>query len=180
MALAFVGLVPHAGFATPFTVSSTAAWQNTGVFVNAGDLLGITATGSIRFDSAGRTADPNGDPDGDSILGLINYLVPSVQPHTLVGRIGTSGDLTDLSGFLVGSSFSQVVGSSGHLFLAFNDGFVRADRSGLDSGGVGDNDGSFLATITVTPSAVPEPATVVLMMIAGVGLAARRRGCVRT
>jgi pimeloyl-ACP methyl ester carboxylesterase len=48
------------------------------------------------------------------------------------------------------------------LFLGFNDGFVTCDRSGLDGGGVGDNNGSFSATITIT-SNPPVPVPVVLV-----------------
>ena len=64
-------------------VSGTTGWTNTGIAINAGDLLQITASGSIRFESAGRQADPDGQPDGDLILSSGN-VVPSVVNHTLV------------------------------------------------------------------------------------------------
>lgn len=154
-------LIPAGGFAFPlesladgtsisFTVSSTTDWQDTGLEVQAGDTVEITATGSVRFDSAGRMADPDGQPDGDLIVGSMGALVPDEPSHTLVGRIGSSGSLTDLSGFLVGSDYLGTASESGKLFLGFNDIFVKPDRSGLDSGGVGDNSGSFSTEITIT------------------------------
>ncbi len=139
---------PTVATTTTFSVSSNIGWQDTGLDVVAGDLLEITASSSIRFDSAGRMADPDGQPDGDAVP-CSNGLVPAVFCHTLVGRIGSSGSLADLSGFLVGSSFSQITTGSGRLFLGFNDGFVKTDRSGLDSGGVGDNSGSYTAQIGI-------------------------------
>lgn len=122
-------------------------WIDTGLTISAGNTLQISASGSIQFDTAGRTVDPNGNPDGDPPGS--NTLVPTVASHTLVARIGSSGSLIDLSGFLVGSQFNQVVGTSGKLFLGFNDGYVKQDRSGLDVGGVGDNSGSYSANITI-------------------------------
>jgi len=72
-----------------------------------------------------------------------------------VGRIGSS-DLTDFTtGFFVGSNFNEVATETGRLFLGYNDGFVRPDRSGLDSGAVGDNSGSFIAEIAIAPGAQP-------------------------
>jgi len=157
-------------------VSGTTGWTNTGIAINAGDLLQITASGSIRFDSAGRQADPDGQPDGDLILSSGN-VVPSVVNHTLVGRIGSSGSLADLSGFLVGSNFSQIVTNSGTLFLGFNDTFVNACRTGLDAGGVGDNSGSFTADVTVSEVEISEPGMLAIfgLGLAGIGCARRKR-----
>jgi uncharacterized protein YjdB len=122
-------------------------WINTGLTVLAGDTLQITATGEIQFDSAGRTADPSGRPDGDPPGN--NTLVPFVGSHTLVGRIGSTGSLFDQTGFFVGSSYNRVMRTSGELFLGFNDGYVRSDRRGLDPGGVGDNSGAYSVFIAI-------------------------------
>ncbi len=137
------------------TVSSQEAWQDTGVDVNAGETISISASGVITFDSAGHTSTPDGlltfatvNPDG-----TCNYLLcgPTIPTHSLVSRIGSSS-LTDFTtGFFVGSNFSAPAPTSGRLFLGFNDGFVKPDRTGLDSGAVQDNSGSFSATITTKP-----------------------------
>ena len=142
-------LFPFSDIAT-VSVSSRSAWQDTGVAVATGDLLEIIASGSVRWDTAGHKSDPDGLPDS-GLTSCSNSVVPGAPKHTLVGRIGASGSLAvDPTDFLVGSSFSQTATQSGNLFMAFNDCFVLADRSGLDSGGVGDNSGAYQAKILVT------------------------------
>ncbi|MGB5925584.1 MAG: hypothetical protein WBH01_05760 [Dehalococcoidia bacterium] len=176
-------LIPMGGFSFPLasladttltglTVSSKTAWQDTGIDVQAGDTVQIAATGYIQFDSAGHMADPDGQPDGDLGTGSMSSLVPGAPQHTLVGRIGSSGSLTDLSGFLVGSDYSETASESGRLFLGFNDGFVKPDRTGLDSGGVGDNSGSFIVQITIIAAlpAKPALAQTVCLQVNGEGL----------
>ena len=127
-------------------------WVDTGVDLLASDTVTISAEGSIRFDTAGRRANPDGLPDGDMAPGAMYLLVPHLRPHTLVGRIGHDGSLYDLEGFLVGSHYEATVQVAGRLFLGFNDGYVRPDRNGLTSGGVGDNSGSYTVTVTRRPS----------------------------
>jgi len=140
-----------------FAVSSTHAWQDTGIFVNKGDIIRIRASGVIHFSTGGTTANPDGEINPEVIHyaglseGNCRYLIckQALQAHTLVGRIGDS-DLKDYTtGFSIGSDFSIVADKPGTLLLGFNDGFVEADRSGLDSGGVGDNSGSFDTLITI-------------------------------
>jgi len=78
----------------------------------------------------------------------------------LVGRIGT-GDW-----FFLGTSFDEVVGESGRLFLAYWD------------SNAGDNTGSVLAQIDVNPGQstgdVPEPGTIALLGALAL-MAARRK-----
>lgn len=138
---------PTPTFAGILVTSNPGGWIDTGLTINAGDTLQLAASGSIRFDSAGRTADPDGKPDGGSIA---SSLVPILPGQILVGRIGASGSLADLSGFFVGSSFKEVITVSGKLFLGFNDGYVKQDRTGLDIGAVADNSGSFTVNILIT------------------------------
>ena len=45
------------------------------------------------------------------------------------------------------------------MFLGLNNGFVKCDRSGLDVGAVGDNNGSFSATVTISPASGSAPVT---------------------
>lgn len=136
------------------SVSSQAAWQDSGCDVTSGDRISISASGTIRFDSAGATASPNGSGRGAATAGPggCTFLLcgSSIPQHSLVGRIGSNSLQNSTAGFFVGSSFSTTSSSTGRLYLGFNDGFVRPDRSGLDSGGVGDNSGTFSATITVS------------------------------
>ena len=144
--LALIASGAHA--TTVFSVSSTTGWQDTGIDLSVGDTLRVTASGSIRYDSAGNMADPDGNPDGGKEFKIIN-LVPGAPTHTLVGRIGGATSLDDLSGFLIGSNFAKGVSSAGRLYLGFNDGFVVAGRTGLNGGGVGDNSGSYSSNIDV-------------------------------
>jgi hypothetical protein len=141
---------------TTVIVSSEEAWVSTGVDVTAGDRLTITAAGTIRFSSAGDTATPNGSGRGDALAGSSGcvYLVcgAGIPVQSLVGRIGSPA-LTDVTGFLVGGSYNNSARTSGRLYVGFNDGFVRPDRTGLDSGGVLDNSGSFTVNISITRAA---------------------------
>jgi cysteine-rich repeat protein len=131
----FAGLSLISGQASATTfrglsIAATAGWFDTGVHLEAGDQLWISATGS---------ASPNGfdnfqGPDGDG--GNCDTCISTLpgSRYALVGRIGAGG-----APFLVGSSFSTVVSESGALFLGFNDDFH------------GDNAGSFAADGVVNP-----------------------------
>lgn len=44
---------------------------------------------------------------------------------------------------------STTTAQTGKLFLGFNDGFDEYDRSRMNPGGVGDNNGAFDVTITI-------------------------------
>ena len=132
-------------------VSSKEAWTDTGVVVSQGDILSITASGNIIFDSAGRNSGPDGSTDFPG--GCSMFVTHGGAPtHSLVGNVASSVSL-DGKGFFVGSNYrggipvNNTTDQSGTLFLGFNDGFVSCDRSGLDVGGVGDNSGSFTVTI---------------------------------
>jgi hypothetical protein len=99
-------------------------------------------------------------------------MLPNTVCHSLVGKIGGTtavgdgtpvpeGTLGDGPGF-VGTSYSELVPTSGELFLGFND----------DPAVFWDNSGSFSVTISVVP--VPEPSTVALVGLGGLVLLA---GC---
>ena len=147
-------------------VSSNQPWTDTGLTVLQGDMISITASGTVIFadpHTPEHTTGPDGKP-GPS--GGCSYVVtdPSVPRNSLIGNIADSSSL-DGKGFFVGSSFQGTVPivnttkESGKLFLGFNDGAVYCDRSGYDSWGFrGDNHGSFTATITITPPQALIPA----------------------
>ena len=152
------GFISLSSSSTQFLVSSQSAWQDTGIVVNKGDTITIKSKGSIQFNSDGLIVTPDGlvthgineyaTKDGDiCVFPICGENIPS---NSLVGRIGTP-DLNDYTnGFFVGSDFSMVADKSGNLLLGFNDQFVKPDRSGLDSGGVGDNSGAFNAIIVIS------------------------------
>ena len=138
-----------------FIVSSTEGWQDTGLLIEKGDTIEITASGIIRADYSGVLATPDGIPVGEKrTVGegwTCTYLIcgEDIKAKTLVGRIGNP-DLNDYSsGFFVGSVFEMISPKSGELFLGFNDGLVAPDRSSLYQDAIADNSGSFTAVIRV-------------------------------
>lgn len=138
------------------TISSKQAWTDTGITVSPGDIIHITATGSINYAPTSPATGPNGsgNPSGPSYL----VLDPSIPTHSLVGNVAPTGSYSDGKGFFVGTSFegsvpiSGTTAQSGKLFLGFNDGFIEGGRTSMNTGAVGDNSGSFTAEISITTS----------------------------
>jgi hypothetical protein len=119
-----------------FNVDATQeGWQDTGIFLRAGDHVVIDGSGTVDLDCNHSPIFDNTPPDG--VAGTPagdNSLLPSANLGALIGKID-SGDP-----FVVGDSKTiDSVGSSGELFLAVNDTF----------GGFGDNCGHFTADIAV-------------------------------
>ena len=139
-----------------FVVSSKSGWQDTGISLNKGDAVEINSSGIIKFDSSGRNAIPDGYSGAflaeKNSVGICRFLLckETLPAWTLVGRIGAADLIDYTSGFNIGSHYNFVAENSGNLFLGFNDEFVSADRSGLDGGGVGDNQGDFKAFIKIS------------------------------
>jgi hypothetical protein len=110
-------------------------WQDTGIFLRAGDHVVIDGSGTVDLDVNTPNFD-NTPPDG--VAGTApagdNFLLPSANVGALVGKID-SGDP-----FVVGD-FKTIdsVASSGELYLAVND----------SNGGFTDNSGHFTADIAV-------------------------------
>ena len=124
-----------------------AAWKNTGLFLEEGDLFALTASGIAAPSPAGMAAGgftPDGRGDAAATDG--NWLAPYIDYgiYALVGKIGE--DLGDE--FRVGSSFSGVANDTGFLYLAFNDTHYS------------DNLGSWVAS---TEAVIPEPSTGLLL-----------------
>lgn len=122
--------------------------KDTGLDINEGDLVSITATGTWWN---GGGSDPYTDANGHT----------GVPCHTQVGPIqALLGQINDVplracdpgafeKTFFVGTNYSQTAQASGRLFLAFCD---------TD---FGNNEGSVNATVTVTPAPQP-PVSMIL------------------
>ena len=97
------------------TVTGDKTWIDTGMDVNAGDKLHITATGTVNMgNNTGVT--PNGVQRGwlDTLRPLT---LPSAGRGALVGRIGNSDAATP---FLVGADGTVLVPVAGRLYLGIN------------------------------------------------------------
>lgn len=142
---------------TTVTIPSTQPWTDTGLTVSQGDVITVSASGTVIFADP-HTPENTTGPDGKTgPSGGCTFVVTSaaVPRQALIGNIANSSSL-DGNGFFVGSNFNGTVPiantttQSGKLFLGFNDGAVFCDRSGYDGWGfAGDNHGSFTATITI-------------------------------
>ncbi len=97
------------------TVSSSPQWVDTGMDVQPGDKLHITAKGTVTMgNNTGVTADGVARGWTDTLRAL---LVPSAGRGALVGRIGTSDAATP---FLVGADGTVEAPIAGRLYLAIN------------------------------------------------------------
>jgi hypothetical protein len=97
------------------TVSGDPAWTDTGMDVQTGDKLHITATGTVSMgNNTGITADGATRGWTDTLRAL---MVPSAGRGALVGRIGNSDAATP---FLIGSNGTITVPVSGRLYLGIN------------------------------------------------------------
>jgi len=120
---------------TSIEVSAAQESTDTTIDIARGDRVEITAERTIRDDINGypnRRFEPDGVPDQNGEHPSDPFA--GVFPHAaLLGKIG------DGDGFLVGADTTFTAQDSGRLILFVND-------SGFD-----DNDGRFLAVVTVTP-----------------------------
>jgi hypothetical protein len=161
LAIALTSLASLASASTLVTVYAAAnsispdinlasAPLDTGVFVNAGQVLTITASGTWAIG----TGDPAYSSDANG--GLFGWIFPVLNPngsHSGVSYGALIGEIGNGDWFFVGTNFSQSAADTGQLRLAY-----------VDSNAF-DNVGAVQASI----SAIPEPGSVVLV---GLGLAA--------
>jgi hypothetical protein len=119
-------LIPGPLKADYFTVQGDLTWQDTGVYVEAGQTITFSASGEIcaHYCFASHDyKDPRGCcphlPDPCSCQGVATPewggLVAGVWKYSLVGKVGTG------SGFYIGDNSSIVSSYSGNLHLACND-----------------------------------------------------------
>jgi hypothetical protein len=113
-----------------FTISTSQAWTDTGVDLQAGDLIAITAAADHRSGGAG--CDPAGVTTASSAT---NLPVATALPGALIARMQEGGAPT-----LVGASQQLRVPQAGHLFL------------GVNTDGAPPCQGSFAAKVHITPA----------------------------
>ena len=95
--------------------SAAKKWVDTGMDVQAGDKLHITATGTVTMgNNAGITADGAARGWVDTLRAL---MVPSAGRGALVGRVGDSNAATP---FFIGANGTVLAPISGRLYLAIN------------------------------------------------------------
>jgi hypothetical protein len=104
----------------------------TGIMLNAGDTVSISATGAIKIASGDVARSPAGEP---TCVAGPAFTVPGLPCFSLVGRIGTG------PAFPVGTGPTTISATeAGELLLGVND----------DVNTFGDNSGSWSVTATVT------------------------------
>jgi hypothetical protein len=113
------------------TVYPTERWTDTGMYVEAGDMITIDAEGSIQMSGdGGDTATPAGSRTGRRAL---NAPLRNQPAGILIARIGNSGVVA------VGDRRTARAPISGELYLGVNDDVL------------GDNRGEYRVSVTVNP-----------------------------
>jgi hypothetical protein len=125
--------------AVTVSVPANNPWTDSGVYVNAGDLVTITGSGIIHVSTTDPGTRPAGladcvAPDTDSNPSQA-FVAPGLTCWSLIGRIGTN------PAFEIGAGTSFAAASSGELDLGVNDNYFP------------DNSGAW--TVTVTTVAQP-------------------------
>lgn len=153
---------PSSNQSVTVNVSSNVVWQDTGISLNSGDALNVSASGSWSADPGDGYTGPDGysQTSSDNFLNLTDigvcaYCATTQTPHwgALIGYIGNNppaaGSYTSTSilpeaqkVFVVGSNFQSNSQPSGELWLTFNDDAYSANT--------GDNAGQVTATVTTT------------------------------
>ena len=117
-------------------VPGSTEWTDTGITVQAGDRLTITAAGEIYVSAASANEGPGGNPACTPYTTYpaqsAQFPAPGLPCWSLIGRIGGGAP------FEVGGS-AQLTATSGDLYLGVNDDSFTG------------NSGSWSATITVRP-----------------------------
>ena len=108
-------------------VNASAAWNDTGITVRAGQTMYFSATGRVRW-GPGRQDGPGGESRSPRNEGRP---IPGRPAAALIGRIGESTDY-----FFIGEDEGPIrIRGSGRLYLGINDDFLQ------------DNSGAFRVTV---------------------------------
>jgi len=162
--LIVIPLALQANTITTSVDSTVEAWQDSGLYVTAGQTLDVFASGVVT----GWVGNPDGwkDPDGLGIGSSIpngpesDGFCNTANAFSLVGQVGgvplPEGAHGMGAGF-VGSNYHQIIPTSGELYFAFND----------ERGFFYDNAGAYSVT-----ASVPEPSTFALLGVGGISLLA--------
>lgn len=160
-ALAAITLMICPGLAEPILASSTtvqfdvnvrSAWRNTGVDIETNQRLQLTTDpgNTVNYGPLLDIQLVNADgvgPEFDGSQFRSDTVLPDTIVLSLIGRIGETLLPEVIAGNgegFVGTSYDQVVQTSGRLYLGFN------DREGFFP----DNSGAFSVTITVTDAPI--------------------------
>src|SRR4030095_15335113 len=110
-------LSPSSGLQVP----ATASWTDTGIDVQAGDMLSFAANGEVRWGRGGGDTSP---ADGNPAAMRNSYPLRGAPVGTLIGRVGNSAP------FPIGTNTGAIrMPASGRLILGVNDD-DRRDNSG--------------------------------------------------
>jgi hypothetical protein len=122
--------------ATELDVATKDAWTDTGLDLRSGDVLSISASGTLKVRSGKTTSSVTAAGANRGFRDLLKaYPVNEAGQGALIGRVGSSDTATP---FLVGASKSWTSPRAGKLFLGIN-------KSGNDA-----PDGSFHVKIEFT------------------------------
>jgi Ca2+-binding EF-hand superfamily protein len=123
------GPLDAGGASRPITISGQDRWIDTGIVVNAGDVISVTANGSIQMSADSQdVADPQGARSGRKAA---NAPLPNQPAGMLLARIGNTRPIP------VGAAREIRASFGGRLYLGINDDHMP------------DNNGAFQATVTV-------------------------------
>jgi len=112
-----VYIVPiSAQTAREIDVSPGAGWVDSGVDLQVGDIVRVTASGDLQYTNAKQSNGPEGLPRAFTDLIRVMQLNDAGR-GALIGRIGTSDAAKP---FLLGANGSHEARAPGHLFLAVN------------------------------------------------------------
>jgi hypothetical protein len=133
---------PRAATSTALVVQGNRGWTATGVFLNVGDNVKISASGSVSMGAGWPPMSPVGRPPDCFAANRVprtgrlrsRYPADELPCWSLIGRIGDGGPI-----FYVGSIKALLAHASGQLWLGVND-----DR-------LWDNTGAWGAVVTVQP-----------------------------
>ena len=117
-------------------VPANQAWTATGVFLRAGSVVAISATGTASMGGGSPPMPPEGRPPDCGGRG--GFPAGDLPCWSLIGRVGEQGPI-----FYVGSGTTLRVPKDGQLFLGVND-----DQ-------IGDNSGYWTATVALNTNPFP-------------------------